>query len=873
MKKFLSTQLVFILIFTSGCQRKTSENFQFPFQDHSLPTEARVADIVQRLDLKQKVAQLGSDAPAIPVLNIPAYNWWNECLHGVARAGEATVFPQAIGLAATWNTELLYQVATTISEEARAKHHYFADLGYRDIYQGLTMWSPNINIFRDPRWGRGHETYGEDPFLTGEMAKSFITGLQGDDPDYFRVIATAKHYAVHSGPEKSRHSDNYVVSNIDLNETYLPHFEKVVHEANVQSVMCAYNRYDGEVCCGSTFLLHEKLRNEWGFNGYVVSDCGAIYDFHGEGYHEITNSAPESAALALSGGTDLNCGSIYPQYLEEAILTGLIPESALDRALSRLFTARMKLGMFDPPEKVGYTNITYETVSSAANSALALETARESIVLLKNEGNILPLNEDIESIAVIGPNRDNYLTQLGNYNGTPMKFSTVVSAIRKKLPESNILTADGARFTSGFPNYKIVPMSWFPDSLRGDYYSNPDLSGDPEMVQFQANIDFEGARMGLPLTMEKVDTFSVRWNGRLVPPASAKYTLAIRIHNQGRLYLDDSLLIQGQVVHHPRIFESKIILEGGKSYGLRFEYSNIHSDPTAQLLWDYVEQDPLNEAMAMASGADVILLCLGLTPLLEGEEMPLVYDGFDRGDRTFIELPQTQRKLMERINELGKPTILVLMNGGALALPWADENIPGIVEAWYPGQAGGQAIADVLFGDYNPGGRLPVTFYRSTDDLPDFKNYNMDQRTYKYFEGQPVYPFGHGLSYTRFEYSQLSIINNLNSNRTVQVNAMVTNTGDMEGNEVVQVYIDFDGVDGAPNRRLIGFERINLTAGESKSVGFSIPAREVSVWNENGELTLVPGTFTISLGGKQPGFSGNADALTTRVVSGMLIID
>ncbi len=582
-----------------------------------LSPEERARDLVMRMTLSEKISQMTHDAPAIERLGIPEYNWWNECLHGVARAGVATVFPQAIGMAATWNTELIHRVAGVISDEARAKHHEALRLGDHGMYKGLTYWSPNINILRDPRWGRGHETYGEDPYLTSRMAVAFVTGLQGAHPKYRKLDATAKHFAVHSGPEKHRHGFNAVVSQHDLHDTYLPAFKACVREARVAAVMGAYNRVNGEPCCASRTLLGDVLRDEWGFDGYVVSDCGAIDDIHA--HHGVTHCSDESAALSVENGCDLNCGCTYPKLLS-AVQKGLITQDPIDHALVRLFTARFRLGMFDPPENVPFAQIPYEANDCEKHRQLALRTARESIVLLKNEGGLLPLAKDLRSVAVIGPNADNPDALIGNYSGTPSKLVSPLAGIREAVsPETRVVCAQGCDLFAEIPVHLGGPKQFF------------------------------------------------------------------------------------------------------------------------------------TEAISAAERADAIIMCLGLSPSLEGEEGD-AFNSDASGDRTEIGLPRRQEELLRLIRGLGKPVVLVMLNGNAVAIDWAQKNVPAILEAWYPGEEGGSAIADVIFGDYNPAGRLPATSVRSLDDLPPFEDYSMQGRTYRYLETEPLYPFGFGLSYTSLEY-------------------------------------------------------------------------------------------------------------------------
>ncbi len=721
LKSFIikSTGIFMLMILSINAQTN------FPFLDTKLSTDERVDDLVSRMTLKEKIGQMMNAAPAIDRLSIPEYNWWNECLHGVARAGLATVFPQAIGLGATWDEDLMLKVSTAISDEARAKYHDFVRKDKRYIYQGLTFWSPNINIFRDPRWGRGQETYGEDPYLTGRLAVQFIKGLQGDDPKYFKTIATIKHFAVHSGPEPERHHFDAVIDERDFRETYLPQFEMGIKEGHAYSVMCAYNRLDGEACCGSKRLLIDILRNEWGFNGYVVSDCGAIGDIYQR--HKIVQTPEEAAALAVKSGCDLECATTY-EHLNGAVKEKLISEGEIDRAVKRLFTARMKLGMFDPPESVKYTKIPYSIVDSKEHKELALKAAHESIVLLKNENNILPLKKNIGTVAVIGPNSDEWLMLLGNYNGVPSNPITPLKGIKEKLSGySKVLYAQGSELVEGLPMFDVVPSEVLSheeneQGLFTEYFNDKDLKGQVLFSTIDTNLNsYWGDKA--PRGDMNDDDFGVRWTGYIKPGKTGNYQIGIITTCKVDLYLNDSIIANTKYHFRdeygdPRLSKSNsIYLEAGKRYKLKVEAGETYGDAQVQLVWAVPKDNPKEElkkkALEIAKQADAVIMCLGLTARLEGEEMDIEIDGFDRGDRTRLDLPQVQEELIKEIAGLGKPVVLVLLNGSALAVNWEEENIPAIVEAWYPGQAAGTAIADVIFGDYNPGGRLPVTFYKS----------------------------------------------------------------------------------------------------------------------------------------------------------------
>ncbi len=871
MKTSTVIYLLFLLIFINpGCsEKKAPGTAGKKFRDESLPLEERVRDLVSQMTLEEKTAQMRYDAPAIPRLGVPQYNWWNECLHGVARAGKATVFPQAIGLAAMWNTNLMHEIATAISDEARAKHHDFVKNGHRNIYQGLTFWTPNINIFRDPRWGRGQETYGEDPFLTSQMAVQFIKGLQGDDPRYLKVVATAKHFAVHSGPESTRHSFNAMVSDQDLYETYLPAFEASVTDARVASVMCAYNRFRGATCCGSNLLLRDILRNKWGFSGYVVSDCWAISDFYEKRFHHVVDTKSAAAAMAVNAGTDLNCGVTFA-HLKEAIEKGETSEATIDTALVRLFTARFRLGMFDDPEHVKWTKIPYDVVASPQHKMLALQAAHESVVLLKNKDHFLPLNKGVRSIAVIGPNADSYRVLIGNYHGTPTSYTTVLEGIREKAaPATKIYFAEGCELAPGIPPFHIITAknlstsekAGSPPGLRGTYYDNPEFKGQPAFSRTDTTVNFTWVE-STPVSGKIADSFSVRWEGTIRSPEGGKYLLKVKGAGDIRFFMNDTLTFKFHTEHEPGSKTVELHLKKGGTVPVRIEYSNRASDPQIHLSWAKPGQNLIKKALDAVQKSEVTVLVLGLSPDVEGEEMPLEIDGFDRGDRTRLDLPQPQKELIKKVAGLGKPVVLVLMGGSSIAFNYANEHFPAILDAWYPGEAGGEAIADILFGNYNPSGRLPVTFYRSVHDLPPFDNYDMAGRTYKYYTGPVLYPFGYGLSYTTFRYSDLKISSGTIDNASTPVaEVRVTNTGPMKGQEVVQLYIRNEtSGEKIPVHSLHGFQKVFLNPGESRTVTFHLTAEDFKTVNAQGKKILEPGTASLFIGGLQP---GNFESLST----------
>jgi len=837
---------------------------QYPYQNYNLSVEQRVDDLISRMTIPEKIGQLLYQSPAIPRLGIPKYNWWNEALHGVARAGYATVFPQSVTMAASWDKSLIYEVASVISDEARAKNNMFLQLGERGQYQGLTFWSPNINIFRDPRWGRGHETYGEDPYLTGQIGKEFVMGLQGNDSKYLKVVATAKHYAVHSGPESLRHVFNAEVSERDLRETYLPAFRTLVVDAKVESVMGAYNRFRGEACCASE-KLDGILRKEWGFKGYVVSDCGALEDIWKT--HKIVPDAAEASAISLKTGCDLNCGKTY-EALKEAMDRGIITEKDLDVSLKRLFTARFKLGMFDPPELVEYAQIPFNVNDNTENAYLSRKAEQESIVLLKNQDKLLPLSKNEGTIAVIGPNANDIQSLWGNYSGIPSNPVTVLEGIKNKVePAINVIYAQGSDLAQGMPEFTKIPSVYLrtpegKQGLKGEYFDNNELKGKPVYTKIDDQIDFSWV-MTSPDPRLKTSNFSIRWTGFIVAPETGTYSISGR----GRPSLKISCNGKEVKAHYSKLRSFKIDLEKGQKYNVEIEYKNNRGEGALDLLWAVPKPNALQNAIAAAKKADKVILVLGLNERLEGEQMNVHQEGFAGGDRTSLDLPKVQRDLMKAVVATGKPVVLVLVAGSALSINWASENIKAIVAAGYPGEQGGNAIADVLFGDYNPAGRLPVTYYKSVDQLPPFEDYNMEGRTYRYFHKEPLYPFGYGLSYTKFEYSNLQMPEKQIAGKPVKISVDVTNTGDMDGEEVVQLYLtDEKASTPRPIRSLEGFERINLKKGETKTVDFELTPRQFSMINKADKRIIEPGWFTISVGGEQPGFSGRCDASTTETI-------
>ena len=861
--KMLLVSGVFLCAATSPSLTAQQAPTDAPYWDPKVPVEQRAADLISRMTLEEKIDQLAHTAPAIPRLHVPAYNWWNEGLHGVARAGFATVFPQAIGMAAAFDEPLMHDVADVISTEFRAKYSAAVHPdGSTDWYRGLTVWSPNINIFRDPRWGRGQETYGEDPFLTARLGVAFITGLQGNDPHYFKTIATPKHFAVHSGPESTRHSVNVDASRHDMEETYLPAFRAAIMEGKAESVMCAYNRLNGEPACANSVLLGEHLRKDWGFEGYVVSDCGAVADVY-KGHH-YTPTPAAAAAAVFKAGMDLICGdsrnnmNADPQGILAAVHEGLLSGADLDRALRRLFIARIRLGLFDPPSSVPYSRLTAADNDTEAHRQLALRMARESLVLLKNSNGFLPLKHPPSTIAVIGPDADSLDALVGNYSGTPSNPVTILAGIRDRFPQSKVVFVQGTGLV-GPVTKSVTTDALCTDAtcsqhgLKADYFSNMTLEGPPVMSRVDPAIDFNWGDAGV--SPQLLNKYSVRWTGVLVPPESGDYLLGFTGEDGFRIWLDGAPLVEDWTLHRPANTEAKELhLEKGRTYSLKIEYFQNIRISEARLIWSLPGGEEA-QAVAVASSADRVIAVMGLSPRIEGEEMKVSADGFASGDRTRIDLPAPQEQLLKRISSLGKPTVLLLTNGSSLAVNWAAANrdIPAILEAWYPGGQGGTAVAEALAGDFSPAGRLPVTFYKSVDQLPAFDDYSMAERTYRYFEGEPLYPFGFGLSYTSFTYDQQAVDHaRISAKDSVTISVNVRNTGPVAGDEVVQLYLTHLDVKGTPLRALKGFVRIHLDRGEKRTVKFVLHGRDLSVVDASGKHRIVPGTVEAWIGGGQP---------------------
>jgi len=820
----------------------------------AVPDDAdqKAARLVAQMTPDEKIAQLQSTAPAIPRLHIPAYDWWSEGLHGLARHGYATVFPQAIGMAASWDTDLLHTVGDVIATQARAK---FVATGMHEDharYNGLTIWSPNINIFRDPRWGRGQETYGEDPRLTAELAKAFIGGLQGGDPEHPTVIATPKHFAVHSGPEPGRHGFDVDVSPHDLEDTYLPAFRAAVVDAHAGSIMCAYNAIQGTPVCALPWLLGQRLRNDWGFRGFVVSDCDAVDDM--TAFHHFRHDNAGSAASALRAGTDLNCGVAYAG-LRAALADGRVDQHDIDTAVTRLFAARYRLGLFDSRSTAPHDN-------SANDRSLALRAAGEAMVLLKNERNTLPLKQG-SRIAVIGPNADSLAILEANYHGTARSPVTPLAGLRAQFGEANIRYAQGSSLAQGVP--VPIPSTAFrtgrPDGesgLKGEYFRRSDMSGKPSVTRIDATVDMDVDHVA-PLPSLDADDYAARWTGQLIPPGPGDYTLVAHVdrcfdcrgHDPVRFYLDDRLIASTDGNDQPPA--AVVHIGDTRPHPIRLEWQHSGQDQGIHLQWIAPADAQLVEARHAVDGVDAVVAFVGLSPDLEGEELKVDVPGFLGGDRTDIGLPATQQRLLETVAAGGKPVIVVLMSGSAVAMTWAKEHADAILVAWYPGEQGGTAIAQTLAGTMNPGGRLPVTFYRDASDLPPFVDYGMKGRTYRYFNGDPLYAFGDGMSFTTFSYGTPTLSSTqIKAGDSLDVDVRLRNTGPRDGDEVVQMYLAYPDAPDAPRRALVAFQRVGLAAGRDRVVHFHLDPRALSLVDADGVRAVRAGRYQLFIGGKQP---------------------
>jgi beta-glucosidase len=841
-----------------------------------LAPEERAADLVHRMTLEEKASQLVNQARAIPRLNVPAYDWWSEALHGVAVNG-TTEFPEPIGLAATFDTLRIHEMATAIAIEGRVKHAQDERAGHSNIFEGLDFWAPNVNIFRDPRWGRGQETYGEDPFLSARMAVAFVTGMQGDDPHYYRVISTPKHFAVHSGPEPTRHFADVDISKHDQEDTYFPAFRAAVVEGHAGSVMCAYNAINGEPACANQFLLQHTLRGAWGFQGYVVSDCGAVHDIF-EG-HRYRPTQARASAISLERGMDNECIDFFTKVKDdhdykpyiEAVQQGYLSETAIDTALIRLFTARVRLGMFDPPSMVPYAKIDESELDSAAHRALARRMANESMVLLKNDG-VLPLKSP-KRITVVGPLAEQTAVLLGNYNGIPTHTVSVLEGMKAEFPNAKITYVPGTQFLSNQGDPVPASALTTPDGkpgLKAEYSSRQlfEPKGTPLVSRVEPTLNL--TESNLPDEAKSAQGLSVEWSGFIHPTATGEYLLGVKVQGFARVSVDDKLITQ---VFGGSAGLGRVHLEKGRAAKLQVVYGRIRDDkPEAQLIWAPVNNTPDPAAIAAARNADVVVAVVGITSRLEGEEMPVDMPGFLGGDRTSLDMPEPEEDLVQAVAAAGKLLVVVLMNGSALGANWEKAHANAIVEAWYSGEEGGAAIAETLSGKNNPAGRLPVTFYKDVHQLPHFEDYSMKGRTYRYFNGEPLWPFGYGLSYTTFKYSDVTLPKEaLNAGDSLAVSVVVTNTGQVAGDEVVQLYLKFPEVAGAPIRALRGFQRVHLDAGASQKIEFHLNPRDLSMVTDLGNIIVAKGKYTLSIGGGQPD-SGLPSASANFEVNGEIML-
>jgi len=872
-KVVLAVLTAFIALMAGVAAAQDTSNF--PYMNPRLSPEERATDLVHRMTLQEKASQLVNQARAIPRLGVSAYDWWSEALHGVAVNG-TTEFPEPIGLAATFDAPRIHEMATAIGIEGRIKHAQDERAGHSNIFEGLDFWAPNVNLFRDPRWGRGQETYGEDPFLSGRLAVAFVTGMQGDDPNYYRVISTPKHFAVHSGPETTRHFADVDVSKHDEEDTYLPAFRAAVVEGHAGSVMCAYNSINGEPACASQFLLQHTLRGAWQFRGYVVSDCDAVRNIFGG--HHYRPTQPQASAIALERGMDNECIDFlkvnddhdYKPYIE-AVQQGYLSESAIDTTLVRLFTARIRLGMFDPPSMVPYSKIDENQLDSTAHRALARRIANESMVLLKNDG-VLPL-KSVSRIAIVGPLADQTAVLLGNYNGTPTRTVTVLEGMKAEFPEAKITYVPGTQFLSYQGNPVPTSVLTTPDGkpgLKAEYNSRLSFESKPTPFTSRVETTLNLNENNAPEGAKGIQGLSVQWTGFLNPSVTGDYLLGVKVNGFARVSMDDKPVTQ---IYGASSSLGQVHLEKGHPVKLNVMYGHMGDGKIeAQLIWAPVNSAPDQAAVAAAKDADVVIAVVGITSRLEGEEMPVDQPGFSGGDRTSLDLPKPEEDLVRAVAATGKPLVVILMNGSALGVNWEKAHANAIVEAWYSGEEGGAAIAETLSGKNNPAGRLPVTFYKDVHQLPHFEDYSMKGRTYRYFEGEPLWPFGYGLSYTTFSYSNLTLPDApIHAGDPLNASVTVTNTGKLAGDEVVQLYLKFPDAPGAPIRALRGFQRVHLQPGESQNVDFELKDRGLSMVSEAGEPIIAEGKYSISIGGGQPNTGAPAAAGTFQVVGSKML--
>jgi len=858
MKKLKALYPFILFLLFSVCSEAQEKKEKFVFEDSNLNFETRVNDLVGRLTLEEKVSQMLNSSPAIPRLNIPAYDWWNETLHGVARTPfKTTVYPQAIAMAATFDKNSLYKMADYSALEGRAIYNKAIALGRNnERYVGLTYWTPNINIFRDPRWGRGQETYGEDPFLTAALGNSFVEGLQGDDPKYLKAAACAKHYAVHSGPEPLRHTFDVDVTPYELWDTYLPAFKKLVTQSKVAGVMCAYNAFRTQPCCASDLLMNDILRNEWKFDGYVTSDCWAIDDFFKN--HKTHPDAASAAADAVFHGTDIDCGTDAYKALVQAVKTGKISEEQIDISVKRLFMIRFRLGMFDPVSMVKYAQTPESVLESKEHGAHALKMAQQSMVLLKNENHTLPLHKKLKKIVVLGPNADNSIAILGNYNGTPSTLTTVLQGIKDKVgKDTEVLYEKAVNFTNDtllvYSDLKTQYNFEGKQGFKAEYFNNKDLSGQPEGTRMESEINNLWQEGEMVIKNIKANNFSARYTTNFTALQDGNITFELNADDGYRFLVDGREVLNAWTKNRwgGQTFVLKTTKD--KNYNIVVEYWQGEGKGNVALHTGNYQKTDFNALVNRFKDADAFVFVGGISPQLEGEEMKVNYPGFTGGDRTSILLPEIQTELMKALQNTGKPVVFVMMTGSAIAIPWEAANVPAIVNAWYGGQAAGTAVSDLLFGDYNPAGRLPITFYKGDSDLPDFVDYKMDNRTYRYFKGTAQYGFGYGLSFSTFKYDQLKMPAKTAVGKDILVAVRVTNTSKIAGEEVVQLYvINQDLKIKAPLKSLKGFERIYLKSGESKIVNFTLSPEDLSYVTAEGSSKQFKGEVKIAIGGHQP---------------------
>lgn len=849
LKSICLSIFLFCVLFSNAQERKEA------YKNTSLSFEERVDDLLKRLTLEEKIALMQDASKPVERLGIKEYNWWNEALHGVARSGLATVFPQPIGMAATFDNDAVYQVFNAISNEARAKNTYYTSQDKHERYQGLTMWTPTINIFRDPRWGRGIETYGEDPYLTSLMGVAAVKGLQGSKTEkYDKLHACAKHFAVHSGPEWNRHSFNAEnISIRDLYETYLPAFEALIKDADVKEVMCAYNRFEGDPCCGSNRLLTHILREEWGFKGIVVADCGAIADFYKTNAHQTHTDAATASANAVLSGTDLDCGSSYKS-LAESVKNGYITEKEIDISVRRLLLARFQLGEMDDINDVFWSDIPYSVVASAMHDSIALDIARKSMTLLVNKDNTLPLKKENISIAVMGPNANDSVMQWGNYNGTPFKTITVLEGIRTALGEnSHVIYEQGCGLVENTLMESAFNqcISESGNGFSATYWNNNELSGTPT-VKTQITTPFNFCTSGATVFSAGVNLtdFSASYNTVFKPNKSGDVAFDFYVNGTVKLFINDEEVKSTRANHGSRRMNHTMRAEAGNSYKIQIDFAYTRGD--AQLNFDFGYKEPIDiqKSLAKIENTDIVIFVGGISPSLEGEEMGVDLPGFRKGDRTEIELPEIQRQFIQALSNAGKKVIFVNCSGSPIAIEPEVNSCDAILQAWYPGQSGGKAVADVLFGDYNPSGRLPVTFYKNISQLPDFENYDMKGRTYRYMEEDPLFVFGYGLSYTTFQYGNPTTNKNtIKAGESVTLKIPVSNTGTRNGEEVIQVYLRKKGDNKGPVKTLRAFKRIYIQAGEIENVEFNLTSKQLEWWNKNTQsVNMHAGNYELLIG-------------------------